>query len=265
MRELIPWHKACGLAAFLLKIAHFSARQIRLRCGTICWAGSKWCCSSCRTTGRKQESMMFPPLRYNREPSFRWNNTKTRVYLLSAYRDVWGGIRCDPRPYQILVCSQFFFSVFPHRHKLTLLLSLPHYWFHYHLAHLLPTPHLPCLTLKCKCRWSCIDIRPWQMKYDRGSHARTSILMISVICQVQERQQEEEEDRSMVMMMMKEDLGCILALAEEWKNLDFPEGETSTLLVCGGFMYCSTSPKNQTSGKSNTCPKPFNGTLRMWL
>lgn len=66
------------------------------------------------------------------------------------------------------------------------------------------------------------------MKCDRSSLARTSILMISVICQDQERQQEGWDDRSMVVMMMTEDLGCILALAEEWGNLDFPEGETST-------------------------------------
>lgn len=62
------------------------------------------------------------------------------------------------------------------------------------------------------------------MNCDRSSLARTSILMISVICQDWERQQEGWEDRSMVMMRM-EDLGCILALAEEWGNLDFPEGE----------------------------------------
>lgn len=69
------------------------------------------------------------------------------------------------------------------------------------------------------------------MKCDRSSHARTAILMISVICKDQERQQEGWEDRSMVMMMMKEDLGCILALAEESEHLDFPEGGTATCTV----------------------------------
>lgn len=99
---------------------------------------------------------------------------------------------------------RFFTSDFPHRHKLTLHLSLPHFWFYYSLTHLLPVPHLPFLTLRCKCWLSCIDISPWQMKCDRRSLARTSILMISVICQDWERQQEGWENRSMVMMRMED-------------------------------------------------------------
>lgn len=119
-------------------------------------------------------------------------------------------------------------SDFPHRHKLALHLSPPHFWFYYPLAHLLPIPHLPFLTLRCKWWLSCVDIRPWQMKCDCSSLATTSILIISVICQDQERQQGGWGDRNRVTMMMKEDLGCILALAEGWGNLDFPEVETST-------------------------------------
>lgn len=96
MRELIPEalgvRNTCLSVAFLWKIAHFSTLQIRLRCETICRAGSKRCC---RSTGRKQESMTFPPLCYNRELSFWWNKTKIEFIFMHLDRDVSGGIKCD--------------------------------------------------------------------------------------------------------------------------------------------------------------------------
>lgn len=63
--------------------------------------------------------------------------------------------------------------------------------------------------------------------------------------------------------MRMEDLGCILALAKEWGNLDFPEGETSTWPVCGGFMHCSTSSKAKWVFKI-TCLSLFNDMLMVW-
>lgn len=126
--------------------------------------------------------------------------------------------------------SRFFTSDFPHRHTLTLHLSLPHFWFYYSPTHLLPILHLPFLTLRCKCWLSCIDISPWQMKCDHSLLARTPILMISVLCQHWERQQEGWEDRSMVMMRM-EDLGCILALQNSGETWIFLRVNQHNLLV----------------------------------
>lgn len=153
--EALGVRNTCSSAAFLSKIAHFSTWQIRFHCQTICRAGSKLCCSSCRTTGRKQESMTFPPLRYNRQLPFWWNKTKIEFIFMQLGRDVWGGIKCDSRH----ICNlsftqnllQILHSDFPHRHKLTLHLSSTHFWFYYPLIHLLPTfIHSPWIFLRVK-------------------------------------------------------------------------------------------------------------------
>lgn len=110
--EALGVRNTCSSAAFLSKIAHFSTWQIRFHCQTICRAGSKLCCSSCRTTGRKQESMTFPPLRYNRQLPFWWSKTKIEFIFMQLGRDVWGGIKCDPTAISVICLLRRTFSRF---------------------------------------------------------------------------------------------------------------------------------------------------------